>query len=148
LLHMVLTLRTGKDGVTETVVDFYAKVYDKKKFEELYWDQWKKDPAEEWINNLLLKEPLPIDIGESKDKDKKGGKDFLSLMAKRVDEMIDKFQGMVKKIKLPGQGKGLRAYDINQLIGAASGEVKKDLGLIYFVVKKSFGMVAELDMFM
>ncbi|MBD3312213.1 hypothetical protein GF352_02035 [archaeon] len=150
LIEIELTLKAGKQGTTETIVDFYAKVYDKKRFEELYWDSWLKDPAEEWIENLLLKEELPIELEEAEGAEEP--KDFLSLIGSQLDEAIDKvkskYDSVLDKVGLKPKSKSLRKYDINKLVGAASAEVKKDVSLVYFVVKKRHGMLAELAMYM
>jgi|GEM_PF-1593574 len=146
LIHIVLTLRAAKDGTTETVVDFYSKVYDKKRFEELYWDEWVKDSADEWIDNLMLKEELPLKVAEEGKAE--APKDFLSVVGKKIDDSIDSFKKFMGKFKLPGSKKGLSEFDVQNLIKAASGGLKGDLGVVYFVVKKSFGMLAEFSMYM
>ncbi len=136
LVDIVLTLRRGTQGYMETVIDFYAKLIDKKRFEELYWDQWNKDPADEWINNLLLNKELEFGIKrEEKKEEESKDESFFSFLSKPFE--------LLKRPKK----KELSEYELDKLIKSAGGEVSKDVALVYFLVKKSFGMLAELEMY-
>ncbi len=145
-LYFVLTLRLGSKGYMETVVDFYARLYDKKKFEELYYDTWTSDPAEKWIKNLMLKEELNLEEEEKKEE-KEESSDVLSELFKFDWNISEKISSFKKKLGFKTKSK-LTSYQLNNLIAKASGEVKKDNALVYFLVKKSFGMLAELEMYM
>jgi len=146
VLYFTLTLRIGSKGYMETVVNFDARIYDKKKFEELYYDEWVADPAEKWINNLMLREELKLE--EEEEEKEKEETDVLKELFKvfnweKVKEKIDKLK---KKLGFKTKKK-LSKYQIETLISKVSGELSKDTAIVYFVVKKSFGMLAELAMY-
>ncbi len=155
LLYFTLTLRLGSKGYMETVVNFEGRVYDKKKFEELYYDVWVNDPAEKWIKNLMLKEELKLEEPKKKVESKPVNEDVISDLFnsfknlpdsfKKFSESLAKFK---KKLSFNSGSNGLTKYQLDNLIGSASGELGKDVALVYFVVKKSFRMLAELEMFM
>lgn len=146
VLEFEFTLRKGEKGYTETLIDFSAKLYDKKKFEEMYWDAWTKDPAEEWIENLMLQEALPIDL-ETKKEEKKESKPLMDIISARVDETFASFAKIRDKLTFKSGKKTLSKFDIDKLAGKAGKTLASDLGVIYFVIKKSFGMLAEFIMY-
>ncbi len=129
VIEIVLTLRVGPQGYTETLVDFYAKVYDKEDFEKVYWEEWTKDPVEEWIENLILSEEAKQEVKKEKKEEKK-------------ENFIEKLMKMFKKEK-----KGLPDYVISELKSSAGKEVAGDLAIVYFVLKKSFGMLGDLKLY-
>jgi len=130
VLEFDLILRVGPQGYTETLVDFYAKIYDKKEFEKVYWEEWTKDPVEEWVDNLLLREQLAQGVKEEK---KEKEENFI--------EQIRKFFKRKKKpISMP-------AYVVEELKSEAGGEIAGDLAITYFVLKKSFGMLGDLKLY-
>ena len=142
LIYIKLGLRTGTGGYTETVAKFQSLVIDKKKFEELYYGAWFKDPIQDWIDKLLLNESFGgTEEGKKKEESKKE-ESLLDMIAKKFELKPPKFvqNRALKKKKVP-------AFKIQSLADKAGTEVLKDLALVYFVVKKGFGMLSELQMY-
>jgi hypothetical protein len=153
------SIRSGPQGYMETIVDLELKLFDKKKFEELYYEDWSNDPVQEWINNLLLNKMLEAGIKTAEDK-KKEEEEKKTKEAKKDEGLLE---ALVKKFefkkpqfldKKPAKPKGFLAsykisspYDLDGTLFKVKKEMKLDLAIVYFVIKKGFGMFGELQMY-
>lgn len=145
LLYFTFALRSGPQGYMETIVEFKVKIYDQKKFEELFFNKWTKDPVQEWIDNLMLKEELKENLGVEEEKKENAKKEEGKLLELLVSKLFNfkKIKFMNKKKK----GLGFDSYKVDVQVAKAKAELGVDLAVIYFVVKKGFGMIGELSMY-
>ena len=124
-----------------TIVEFEIKIYTIEEFENRLFDKWTKDPAEEWIKNLMLREGLNLDDEEEKSEDKVElipGQDFFRLLFGKL---------RLRKAK-PGVKKKLSDHMIlYHLNNTSIKKMNKELWLVYYILKKSFGMYTFLKVF-
>ncbi|MFA5406542.1 MAG: hypothetical protein WC307_04260 [Candidatus Nanoarchaeia archaeon] len=147
VIEITITLRSGPQGYMETLAHYFSKVYSKKEFERLYYEVWNKDPVDDWIKNLMLNEGLNL----TDESLKEAVKEKPTILEALADKLIPKFDfsktmakvGLNKKKTGP---KPLPEHVLDELVEGAGGQVFKDVAYVYFVVKKSFGMLAELAM--
>ncbi len=142
-IEITLTLRTGAQQYMETVVEFKSKIMDIKRFEELYYNEWVKDLADVWVDNLMLKERLGESVKEEKKKEESN--DVLGLLGKKM--MGVELPGIFKKWQKKKKEQPTPQYKIDALVSKASKALYGDLMVVYYVTKKSFGMLADFAMY-
>ncbi len=118
-----------------TIAEIAGKIYTIEEFEDKLFDEWNRDPAEEWIKALLLREGIELEEEEKKEEKKKvelfPGQEFLELLISKL-----KFRPKKK----PGISKRLTDHMIMYYVKKAAKDLNKRTWLVYFILKKSFGM--------
>lgn len=139
VMEVTFSLRgTSPQSFMKTIVEFSPKIYLIEVFEKKLFEEWVRDPVEEWIRNLMLQEELRVDEKEAKKEEKKklpvlswviSIRDSFKKWSKQRDEYVKKMNKYV-------------AGDIR--LSQALSKLEEDLygesWNLYEISKKEFGM--------
>jgi len=86
-------------------------------------------------------------VKDEKKVEKKAEPNVLEALANKLLPSFD-FSKVLAKVGLKRKAgpKSFTQFQLDNLLEAAGKQVKKDLSYVYFIAKKSFGMLAELAM--
>ena len=132
-VEITFTLRgTSPRAMTKTYVDFVPVLYIRKELEKKM-EEWKKDPIEKWVQNLMLQ--YEFGKKEEKKEEKEEPKTFVGEIIKSIKENYFKGEKKARKPLFAG-------FYAEEEIEAAKKKALEDAWSIYDVTKKAFRMLS------